>query len=95
MPNKQPRASEVSFMAIKSTTNTNSSATATLKTKAQYLQSNPAITKGGLDWLIFHQRQRLLEEQAIAYFGRKILIHESNFNKHILNGGTSVIAGVL
>ena len=95
MPNKQPRASEVSIMALQSTTNTNSSAAAPFKTKAQYLQNNSAITKGGLDWLILHQRQRLLEEQAIAYFGRKILIHESNLNKHILNGGTTVIGGVL
>ena len=95
MPNKQPRASEVSFMAIQSTTNTNSSATAPLKTKAQYLQSNPAITKGGLDWVIFRQRDALLKERAIAYFGRKILIHENNFNQYILAGGTKIIGALL
>ena len=82
-------------MARQETTSSCNSLPAPFKTKAQFIQSNPAFTKGGLDWVIFHQRQRLLEEQAIVYFGRKILIHESNFNKHILNGGTSVIGGVL
>ena len=95
MPDKLPRAYEVSFMTIQSTTNTNCSATAPFKTKAQYLQNNPAITKGGLDWVIFRQRDALLEERAIAYFGRKILIHENNFNQYILAGGTKIIGAIL
>lgn len=77
------------------TTSGYNSRVAPFKTKTQYIQSNPAITKGGLDWAIHHQRQRLLEEQAIAYFGRKILIHEKNLNRYILEGGTRVIGGAI
>lgn len=64
-----------------------------LKTKAQYIEGNPAITKGGLNWLIFHQRADLIRERAIANFGRKILINEENLNRYILNGGTRHIGG--
>jgi hypothetical protein len=93
MPAKQSRVMEVSNMAIQLTTSASSSAAAPFKTKAQYLQSNPAITKGGLDWVIFHKRAELLEERTIAYFGRKVLIHEENLNRYILEGGTQVIGG--
>jgi len=86
---------EVSNMTIQLTTSTSSSAAAPFKTKAQYLQNNPAITKGGLDWVIFHKRAELLEERTIAYFGRKVLIHEENLNRYILEGGTRVIGGVI
>ena len=82
-------------MAIQLTASSDKSGSAPFKTKAQYIQSNPAITKGGLEWLIFHKRAALEEEQALAYFGRKVLIHEENLNGYILAGGTRVIGGAL
>ena len=66
----------------------------TLKTKAQFIGSNPAITKGGLDWLIFHKLDALLLAQAIAYFGSKVLVHEENLNRYIIEGGTRKIGGL-
>jgi hypothetical protein len=68
---------------------------APFKTKAQFLKCNPAFTKGGLDWVIFRQRDALLQERAIAYFGRRVLIHEHNFNQYILAGGTRIIGAIL
>jgi|TARA_B110000305_G_scaffold5646_1_gene5482 hypothetical protein len=67
---------------------------ATLKTKTQFTDSNPAITRGGLDWLIFNKREDLLLAQAIAYFGSKVLVHEDNLNRYILEGGARKIGGL-
>ena len=82
-------------MTTQSTATTYTSDSAPFKTKAQYIESNPAITPGGLEWLIFHKREALEKVGALTYFGRKILIHEGNLNQYILAGGTRVIGGVL
>jgi hypothetical protein len=82
-------------MVIQTATNNADINSAPFKTKAQFLKRNPAFTKGGLDWVIFRQRDALLEERAIAYFGRKVLIHEENFNQYILAGGTRIIGALL
>lgn len=63
------------------------------RTKRQYVADNPALTLGGIDWLIFHKREELLAAQAIAYFGNKILIIPPNFNHFILSGETRQIGG--
>lgn len=68
---------------------------APLKTKEQFLKRNPAFKKGGLDWVIFRQRDSLLKVGAIAYFGRRVLIHEQNFNQYVLAGGTRIIGEIL
>jgi len=49
----------------------------------------PEFTLGGVKWLIFNKRSELLEKGVIRYWGRKILIHEENFFKYIMDCGTS------
>jgi len=63
------------------------------QTKTQFLNDNPAFTKGGIDWIVFHQKMKLLEEGAIAYFGSKILINSPRFKRLILDGKFTVIGG--
>jgi hypothetical protein len=82
-------------MVIQLATNDADINSAPLKTKTQFLKCNPAFTKGGLDWVIFRQKDSLLKERAIAYFGRRILIHEQNFNQYVLAGGTRIIGEIL
>jgi hypothetical protein len=75
------------------TTNVPSLSQPCFRTKKQYVADNPAFTRGGIDWLIFHKREKLLAAQAIAYFGSKILIIPPNFNLFILSGETKQIGG--
>jgi len=63
------------------------------QTKHQFLEDNPAFTKGGLDWMIFHKKQELVKEKAIVYFGSRPWIIPWNLKKFILKGGTQTIGG--
>lgn len=65
-----------------------------LQTKKQFLVDNLAYTSGGLDWLIFNQKQVLIDAGAIAYFGTKVFINTPVFNRLVLDGGTRYISGV-
>ena len=61
--------------------------TPTLLTVAQFSEKHPAFPIGGLRYQIFHEKENgLAESGAIIRFGRKVLIDETRFLKHIVEG---------
>ena len=51
-----------------------------------YAAANPAFTEASLRWLVFCYKDLLLEEGAISFVGKKLIISDKEFPRVIKEG---------
>jgi hypothetical protein len=52
-----------------------------------YAAAEPAVSEGGLRWIIFQHKDELIEKGIIVYMGSKLIIVGDKMSRHIREGG--------
>jgi hypothetical protein len=52
-----------------------------------FVENNPGFNEGGIRWIIYQNKDQLLESEAIFYCGSRLLIDDDRFISAIKQGG--------